>query len=122
MNSPREEKRATNMPNADGHSVDGYSCGYLSYASTANMKVTGTWGHTEIVVHHQSVAVKKSKPQSGEAVGLLSLELAMHLKVLNYLKPDLAVRALLQERKERNMRSGGGGSSSALHNVDPWVA
>jgi hypothetical protein len=84
------------------------------------MKVTGTWGHTEIVVH-QSEAVEKSKPQSSEAVGLLSLDLATHLKVLNYLKPDLAVRALRQERKERKRRAGGGGSSSALYNIDPWV-
>jgi hypothetical protein len=94
---------------ATGHSGDDY----LSYASVANMKVTGTWGNAEIVVQ-PSPAVIKSKPESGEAVGLLKLDKSTHLKVLDYIKPDLAVGALLQGRKERNIRGGKGGGVPAL--------
>ena len=85
----RKERTRTTTANATGHSVDGY----VSYASVANMKVTGTWGNAEIIVQPYP-AVIKSKPKSGEAVSILKLDKFTHLKVLDYLKPDLTVSEL----------------------------
>jgi hypothetical protein len=73
------------------------------------MKVGGTWGNTEIVVQ-TSPAVVKSKPKPREAVGLLKLDKCTHMKVLDYLKPDLTVGALLiAPGKERTGVGWGGG-------------
>jgi hypothetical protein len=117
-NSLRRERTRATTENATGHSVDGY----LPYAPVANMGVAGTWGKAEIVVQ-PTPAVIKSFPanswgnaESGEAVGILKLDRSTHLKVLDYLKPDLTVGELFQGRKGTEHEGGGG---FQLCSVDP---